>query len=553
MSKESERLFQAMNDISDEKIDESAGEEPAKRKAPHWRRWTALAAALALVVGMGRYLLPRMGGSAGAGAGTDGASAFMSYAGPVFPLTLGEENAALTAVRDLTLDFAPWVPVWVSNEEDADREGLTDEERQAMLEANDQWFPDGGYYQSATDILVTDSYVLTNSSDQEQVVDVLYPFVSALTRLEADLPALTLDGQPLDAALYAGGYSGGFMGALGGDMVTEDSPGSVNLDQLNSWEEYKALLSDGRYLEKALGEAPDLTGIPVTVYKLTDAWGPEASGETPNPTIRVTFELDYEKTTVLSYGFHAASYDRENGTMGQGFSIREEGEPGYGDPYYLIVLGEDVDNMAVQGYNTGGWDTERTVEAGVEMARYETDLDAALREAAELMYRDFFRPWDGGGRLEREGQVNFGLYYGLLADYLCSYGPLSERGAERYDTGWLEGLDVTTVDRVFYLEAQIAVPAGGSVTLAASMAKAGSFDHHCAHMENRGVYGYDLVTQLGSDLNCTVQTATLEDRGQIEIVRQNFGFDLENGVTAVTLDPAREHYYLEVKRAEREG
>ena len=56
------------------------------------------------------------------------------------------------------------------------------------------------------------------------------------------------------------------------------------------------------------------------------------------------------------------------------------------------------------------------------------------------------------------------------------------------------------------------------------------------------------MTKLGSNLACASQTAVLEDRGQIEIVRQNFGFDLENGVSRVTLDPDQEHYYLEVKR-----
>lgn len=40
--------------------------------------------------------------------------------------------------------------------------------------------------------------------------------------------------------------------------------------------------------------------------------------------------------------------------------------------------------------------------------------------------------------------------------------------------------------------------------------------------------GYDMVTGLGSNLIFTRQTASLEDRGQIEIVRQNFGFDIEN-------------------------
>ena len=63
------------------------------------------------------------------------------------------------------------------------------------------------------------------------------------------------------------------------------------------------------------------------------------------------------------------------------------------------------------------------------------------------------------------------------------------------------------------------------------------------------MYGYDLVTRLGSNLACSVQTATLEDRGQIEIVRQNFGFDLEWGITTVPLEAAEEHYYLEVRAA----
>ena len=58
------------------------------------------------------------------------------------------------------------------------------------------------------------------------------------------------------------------------------------------------------------------------------------------------------------------------------------------------------------------------------------------------------------------------------------------------------------------------------------------------------------MTTLGSNLTCTGQTAILEDRGQIEIVRQNFGFDLEAGIKSAALDLGTEHYYLEVKRAE---
>ena len=59
-----------------------------------------------------------------------------------------------------------------------------------------------------------------------------------------------------------------------------------------------------------------------------------------------------------------------------------------------------------------------------------------------------------------------------------------------------------------------------------------------------------LVTALGSNLTFTKQSAAIEGYGEIEIVRQNFGFDLETGVNTVALDPDTQHYYLEVKRAE---
>lgn len=129
MSERSERLFEALSEIDEQKIDEAA---PKEKRVVHWKRWGVLAAALAVVIGAGSYVLPRLGGSANSagagGAGADGASTFMSYAGPVFPLTLKEADGDITARREITLDFAPWVKVWWSNQEEADsRENLTPE------------------------------------------------------------------------------------------------------------------------------------------------------------------------------------------------------------------------------------------------------------------------------------------------------------------------------------------------------------------------------------------------------------------------------------------
>lgn len=555
MSDKSERLFEAMSELSDEKIDEGATYRPKKKS--HWKRWTALAACLAiLVVGVGSItgLIPifRIGANAG-GSGHDEASVFMSYAGPVFPLTLREANDSITAQRDITLDFSPWVPQWESNEEQlSDRTWLTEEERQEALEQYNEWFPEGGQYQYDSHILVTDAYTLTNTSEEDQTITLLYPFASSLSELGWNRPTLTMDGQELETRNYVGAYSGSFEGAWNGTLMEGEEGGSSNLDYAESWEDYKALLDDGTYLANALAPAPDVRSVEVTVYEFTDPYGPEADEEAgiPNPFLRVGFDLDYDKTTVLAYGFHGGRYDRENGTMIQGFSIPQEGEPRYGQTFYLLVIGEDVSNMTVGGYVTGGTDpdTEELEGCGVTVERYESDLDTMLRKILTPVWEE-----ESQKTYEQDGSelsVDFDTWYRAFLEHLLAYGVLSPTAMERYGTGWLEELesDVRSIDRVCWLEAEVTVPARGSVTVSAQMNKEESCDFYCAHTENQGVSGYDLVTSLGSNLTCTGQTATLEDRGQIEIVRQNFGFDLENGVKTVALDLSTEHYYLEVKR-----
>ena len=530
-----------------------AGLADTVRPRRRLRPWMGACACLALIVGLGVGLytgrIPLPGGSAGGG-GHDEASTFMSYAGPVFPLTLQEENDFITAQREITLDFAPWQREWVSNEEEvAAMEGLTDAERQEALEQQNEWFPDGGYYRSSDHILVTDAYTLTNPGDADQTVTVLYPFAASLGSLDEGLPALTLDGAALEAGLHVGSYAGGFRGVDG-----PDDPRFLNLRQAGSWEDYRDVLSDGSYLQNALEAGPDVSAIPVTVYEFTDPYGPARDGDAgiPNPSIRASFVLDYDETTVLTYGFHGARYDWEGGTMIQEFSIpmswgREDG------PFYLLVLGEDIEDLTTGGYVTGGTDADTpTLEGcGVTVERYESDLDTMLREILTPEWEERSRSYyQDDLRLS----IDFETFYRAFLEHLLSYGVLSPQPVERYDGAWLEDMvqDVTVVDRVCWLEAEVTIPAGGSVTLTASMAKAASFDFACAHTANQGVKGYDLVTRLGSNLSCTAQTATLEDREQIQIVRQNFGFDLENGVNTVALDPEVEHYYLEVRRAETE-
>ena len=541
MSRASERLLEAMNSLPDATLEENVPGAAGKKR--RWKKWAALAACLCVVVlGVGVFTgyIPLLGGRAGqGGSGSDGASVFMSYAGPVFPLTLGEENAAIEAERNVTLDFEPWAPVWISNREKADsRTWLTEAERQEVLDFYNEHYPEGGQYKSSTDILVTDAYMLTNTSAEEQTLTVRYPFVSGLDNLEENRPTLTADGTELEATLRVGSYAGGFEGVWGAD----DPEGTANLAYPHSWTDYQALLSDGSYLENTLGPGPDVTGVPVVVYKLTDPYGPEQDEEAgiTNPTLRVTFNLDYDKTNILTYGFHGASYDREAGVMIQDFSIPQPGEPNYGTKeFYLLVLGEDVENMTIQGYANGSLevDAPRLEGCGATVERYESDLDTMLRQLLPLI-------WEEAGQ---EG-ADFEMYYRAFLEQLLSYEVLSDEPVERYDTGWLENIEGGMV-RVCWLESEVTVPAGGTVSITAAMPEGGRHASDCTGPDNVRVNGCDLVTRLGSNLACSAQTATLEDRGQIEIVRQNFGFDLERGITTVPLEAAEEHYYLEVRAA----
>lgn len=504
-----------------ERTGAKAGRKVGGRVSPKWQKWAGLAACacllLLVVIPMATQLIPRMGGSSGengggSGSNNDGSTVFMSYAGPVFPMTALSGGEGLTVERDITFDFQPWVP---------------------RLDEN------GGKYRASSDIMVEDTYTLTNITDKEQTVQLLYPFVSSMRDIEENQPTMTDGtGTQLETVLHMGGYSGGFQAVEG----SENQELLLNVEEITSWEQYKELLSDDTYMEHALYYEADVSDIPVVVYRFTDDYGPKSSEKMPNPTIRAMFEVDYDRTQVLSYGFNGGYYSEEDGIMGRQFSVRQENDSDYGEPCFLIIVGEDIANLETTGYITGGWDTKETLsDVGVTVTREETDMDSILREIVTLEHENVTNYQEGA-------KVDFETYYRLFVDMLESYGMLSECPIARYEDGMLEFMDVYGLKRICYLERSVTVPAGESIVIKASMKKDASFDYYCAHTENRGINGYDMVTRLGSSLHITDTTAHIQDRDMIEIVRQNFGFDLENGVKTVELASDVEHYYLEVKK-----
>ena len=106
-------ILNAMTDISDRHIEQA---RPKRRRARYLA--AALAAVLVIAVAL-PSVLPRMGGDSSESGIADleesapeSSIQFMSYAGPIMPLTSTAEG--LSAGRTVTLDFSPWEPVWHS-------------------------------------------------------------------------------------------------------------------------------------------------------------------------------------------------------------------------------------------------------------------------------------------------------------------------------------------------------------------------------------------------------------------------------------------------------
>ena len=153
-----ERLFQILGLVDESLIEEAdtASSPAAVQRRPSWVRLLAAAACLAVICA-GAWGLWQSNPGAGTGSPGDAALAggesggdghspgttFLSYAGPVFPLTTAETNTRLTAGRTVTWDFAPG-----SYEDGSPR----------------QW-----------GAKVTDSYTLTNPADGSVTVNALYP------------------------------------------------------------------------------------------------------------------------------------------------------------------------------------------------------------------------------------------------------------------------------------------------------------------------------------------------------------------------------------------
>ena len=531
-----QRLFQVLGLIDEDLIDEAwtyapAARKPSRTRQAPWLRGVAVAACCVLVCTFGFFYLvtggfrgmgsaapetaapETAGDSADAGSATteeaesnsSGGSApnFLSYAGPVLPLTTLESDTGLTAERALTFDFTPGT------------------------------YDDGSPRQWGAQ--VTDHYVLTNPTEADVTVTALYPVTGSFASLGSMAPQLTVNGSPAEAILYGSSYAGTF-----GDE--NDRDGSThNLAGPYSWEDYAALVSDEGYLTDALGDGPDLS-TPVIVYRFSDFSAPHETYRAA--TQAVEFTIDESTSTILSYGFNGLSLDAQTGWRRYDYFV-PDGIRKESNLKVLVVLGEDISSYTLQGYSNGACETAID---GVTctVTRQETTLEDVLQELCrtELAQYTDQTQWPELSQLPLE------LYVKAAAELLTEYGPLSDAPMDRYMDGRLDDLlnEALFMDRVLYLAVPVTVPAGGSTELSVTFWKEPSYDFAGSGTEREGLQDFGVLTTAGSNLDFSSQTAALVNGSGVEIWEDDFGLVPEGD--AVSLDLSQAYYHLTVRPVE---
>ncbi len=523
----SEKLFDSITEI-DEKYIEEAKEEKIPKRKPIILKIAGMAAAFLVgVVALGTagfLLFP--GASAGGGTNREPGSDYMSYAGPAFPLTALEDTKGLVFEREINFDFSPYYDHQESYE---NSEGET------------------VYYDSwNNDAIISDNYSVTNTTEEDITFTAVYPFAGNISTPVTRIPQITVDGKQVEAELKIGPYSGGFASALGNDSETE----RLNLSSLESWDEYKALLENGEYIKNAFAENPKMEQK-VKVYSFEIKYNIPMSefDEIENPDAVVAFDYNEEKTDVFFYGFNGMSWNSEEGWVKASSYIPKSFNPDFENhPIYIIVMGEDIDNISVKSVageaKGSSWDDRKETDSfSIETEKYESTFGEVVFEivSGDSYKNDYFEDESTVRDLISDEE-----YLGYVAEFMYAYGQLSEDPAERYGRGRLDDVISETgyVSRVLYVTFEVTVPAGETIEIGTSTIREASYDF-VGDRHEKDMEGFDMVTKLGTNLNIIKQTASVSNTEEIEIVYNNFGFDIPNGILSVILGE-EEHYWMEI-------
>lgn len=462
-----------------------------------WLKWAVLAGcmffAAAVCITAGILLLLgvfSIGTPASTRGGHEAGTEFDFYAGPVMPLTVTGDTGSLLADREITFDF-------------------TDLGTESTGSAD-----------------VSDRYVLTNNSDTDANIQLIYPFEDSFSSSYAGTPAIPqieAGGKVMDTSIRIGSYSGG---------LTDDN---LNLQNAGSWEKYKDLLSDGSYLQSALSDAP-LSSEPVTVYIFEDITFPDKN-DSGAATIAMEFALDPAKSKVITYGLNGYSGD---GSSNQYSFFAQEYSAGL---RCLIVIGDPISDYKLKGYSDGSCTTElQGLTCSVKTS--ESTLDDILTSCVA----DFYNK-NVGSAASGEIVPSFCTVDNISRaayDYYLTYAS-GDNIMLRYSP-WCRLDDIIQdtfgVSRVMYVTCEVTIPAGASINVISKFTKLPSHNYIGFSTADEASKGFDMAANLGTVLTFGQQKAGIILPANVRITSQNFGFDIAAGIPTVEL--TGEYYYIEL-------
>ena len=465
-----EDIFDAIGNIGEDMISDAA----SGIKKRNYKRVAIIAASVLLVACIGIFPVWHLLNPANSGGNASSGHEYMYYGGPVLPLDVLSGADRLTADRHITYD--------INNR------------------------GDGGI-----DSRVTDSYRLKNTSDTADTFLFSYPYSGTLDDSLENVPSITVDGVSVTPRIHIGNKR-------------------IGKGRAESFVDYKSALADGEYRADAYKEEA-YREQKVTVYEIN---GYGIKGEGDNPTLKFSFEMDHTKSSVLTYGMNGGIFSPEDGRYARWFSVPAPGEYGYGRSYYIIIIGEDIKDYTLQGYEDGGCDKGEEIEITALVTRREADLLETVSSLVEF-----------GNNGEEPKYLTDTLSEDMKRELIWRELETGQENGSPIIEGSVEGIYSSIIrrERVIYLDFEAEIPQGKSVNVTASFLKRG---HEDFVGDEPYRYGYDMATALETDIALTSVKATLVLSDDLRILRQNFGFDPENGALSVALDASVEYYYIDI-------
>ena len=404
------------------------------------------------------------------------AGSYRFYESPILPLSSLSGGAGVEVERLVTLDF-----------------GVYEEKA----------------FRTQEEVLITDTYILTNTTPENITMDLRWGFHTQIQALDTDLlPTITVDDQPVQARV----------------LPTYDRDGVLN--GAGDFSGYAEALGKLDLLGDAMNPTPEWD-VPVKVYHFSNI---AYEGERVNVWLKVSGKYG-DTTNIWTRTYGACT--QEKGGVEVIFMTGEDA--------WLYVIGDDLEDLTINGSlyrDLGGIDQYSETEGVTyELETYQSTFMECLWEASMA-----FTPEEGASNGDL---VTAEMRYDFAMRRIADSGSQLPGGFHRMNTLFER---IYNADQMIYWVFPVEIPTGDTVTVSATYRKQSNYNSDGER------HGYDIATTLGSNLNFTEQRVRLVNTDSVTIAEegmaQNMDFDLNGGVLETALDLTQERYYLDLLRQE---